>query len=138
MLVATASGGLRSGRQREGRSFCPWPNERGLLTVWFHVPSMVPPLYKTIIGFGEGRIAKNTWVVNRVDSVQIARDHTRLAATVTIRPSRRKIGAEKTQGDGDCKRDESFLSTHGSFLLEQSFQLRSACVLRKHIARPTA
>jgi hypothetical protein len=51
---------------------------------------MVLPLDETIIGFGEGRIAKNTGVVNRINSVQAARDHTRLAPTVAIRPSHRR------------------------------------------------
>jgi hypothetical protein len=78
---------------------------------------MISPLDETIVGFGEGRIAKNTWVENRIDSVQPARDHIRLAATVVIRPSRRRSGAEKAQGDGDCKHDESLLSVHGDFLL---------------------
>jgi hypothetical protein len=77
---------------------------------------MVRRLDETIIGFGEGRIAKNTGVVSRIDSVQAARDHARLAATVAIRPSRRRSGAENAQG-GDCNRDESQLSTHGGFLL---------------------
>src|SRR5260370_25640991 len=99
----------------QGRSFCPWPNECGLYAVWYHVPSMVPPLDETIIGFGEGRIAKNTGVVNRINSVQAARDHIRLAATVAIRPDRRRSGAENAQG-GDCKCNENFLSIHGDLL----------------------
>jgi hypothetical protein len=74
---------------------------------------MVRPLNKTIIGFGEGRIAKNTGVVDRINPVQAARDHTRLAATVAIRPSRRRRGAE---GGDDCERDESQFSTHDGFL----------------------
>jgi hypothetical protein len=79
---------------------------------------MVPPLDKTIIGFGEGRIAKNTGVVDRINSVQVARNHTRLAAAVAIRPSRRRSGAENPQGGGGaCKRDENLPSTHGGFLL---------------------
>jgi hypothetical protein len=41
---------------------------------------MVPPLDETRVGFGEGRIAKNTGVVNRINAVQAARDHTLLAA----------------------------------------------------------
>jgi hypothetical protein len=80
------------------------------------VPSTVSPLDETIIGFGEGRIAKNTGVVNRIDAVQAARDHTRVAATVAIRPNRRRSGAENAQGDGNCD-DESLPSTHGGFLL---------------------
>jgi hypothetical protein len=55
---------------------------------------MVPPLDETIIGFGEGRIAKNTGMVNRINSVQAARDHILLAATVAIRISHRRGGAE--------------------------------------------
>jgi hypothetical protein len=78
---------------------------------------MVPPLDETIISFGEGRIAKNTGVVDRINAVQAARDHTRLAAAVAIRPSRRRSGAENAQGGGDCKRDESLPSIHGGFLL---------------------
>ena len=62
---------------------------------------MVPPLDETIIGFGEDRIAKNTGVVNRINSIQAARDRTRLAATVAIRPNRRRSGAENAQGGGD-------------------------------------
>src|SRR5579862_3331135 len=104
---------------RRGGSFCPWPNERGLSTVWFHMPSMVPPLDEAITGFGEGWIAKNTWVVNRIDSVQAARDHIRLAAAVAIRPSRRRCGAEKAQGDSDRRHDESLVSAHGSLLCYQ-------------------
>jgi hypothetical protein len=77
---------------------------------------MIPPLDETIIGFCKGRIAKNTGVINRIYSVQVARDHARLAATVAIRPSRRRSGAETAQRGGDCKRDESLLCTHGSFL----------------------
>jgi hypothetical protein len=74
---------------------------------------MVRPLDKTIIGFGEGWIAKNTGMVDRINPVQAARDHTRLAATVAIRPSRRRRGAE---GGDDCERDESQFSTHDGFL----------------------
>jgi hypothetical protein len=76
---------------------------------------MVPPLDETIMGLGEGRIAKNPGVVNRIDSVQAARDHTRSAFTVAIaiRPSRGRSGAENAEGGGDCKRDESHPSTHG-------------------------
>ena len=75
---------------------------------------MIPPLDETIMGFGEGRIAKNTWVVNRIDPVQAARDHIRLMATLAIRPRRRSCSAEKAQCDGGSKHDESLLFTHGS------------------------
>jgi hypothetical protein len=78
---------------------------------------MVPPWDEAITGSGEGWIAKNTWVVSRIDSIQAAPDHIRLAAAVAIRPSRRRSGAGKAQGDGDCKHDESPLSTHGSLFL---------------------
>jgi hypothetical protein len=66
-----------------------------------------PRLDETIMLFGEGRIAKNPGVVDRINSVQAARDHTRFAATVAIRPSRGRSGAEYAQGGGDCKCDES-------------------------------
>jgi hypothetical protein len=95
-----------------------WPNESGLSTVWYHVPNMVPPFDETIIGFGEGWIAKNTRVVNRINSVQAARHDTRLAAAVAIRTNRRRSAAENAQG-GDCKRHESHLFTHGFLLLPQ-------------------
>jgi hypothetical protein len=79
---------------------------------------MVPPLDETIIGHGEGRIAKNTGVVNRINSVQAARDNIpTLAATVAAIARSRGSGAEDAQGGGDCKCDESHLSTHGGFLL---------------------
>jgi hypothetical protein len=78
---------------------------------------MVRPLDETVTVFGEGRIAKNSGVVNRINSVQVAWHHTRYAATVAIRPSRGRSGAENAQGGGDCKRDESHLATHGFLLL---------------------
>jgi hypothetical protein len=73
---------------------------------------MVLPSDETIIGFGEGRIAKNTGVVNRINSVQAARDHTRLAATAITRS--RGSRAEDAQGGGNCKRDEGLVSIHGN------------------------
>jgi hypothetical protein len=80
---------------------------------------MVRPLDETITIFGEGRIAKNTGVVNRINSVQAARDHTRFAATVAvaIRPSRGRSGAENAERSGDCNHDEKLVSSHGSLLL---------------------
>ena len=78
---------------------------------------MVPLLDETIIGFGEGRIAKNTGVVDRINSVQAARDHARLAATVAAITRSRGSGAEDAEGGDSCKRDESHFSTHGGFLL---------------------
>jgi len=94
-----------------------WPNECGLSTVWYHVPTMVRTLDETVTVFGEGRIAKNSEVVNRINSVQAAWDHTRLAAAVAIRPSHRRSDTENAQGGGGRKRDESHLSTHGFLLL---------------------
>jgi len=85
---------------------------------------MVPPLDETITSFGKGRIAKKDVGGKKIrgwasgfDSVQAARDHIRLAAAAAIRPSRRRSGAEKAQGDADRKGDESPLSTHGNHLL---------------------
>ena len=48
------------------------------------MPTMVRPLDKTIAVCGEGRIAKNTGVVNRIDPDQTTRDHTRLAVTLGV------------------------------------------------------
>jgi hypothetical protein len=56
---------------------------------------MVPPLDETIIGFGERRIAKNTRVENRIDSVQAARDHIRPAATVVSDPAVAEAASRK-------------------------------------------
>lgn len=80
---------------------------------------MVRPLDEAITVSGEGRIAKNTRVVNWINAVQVARDHTRVAATVAVRPSCGRHGAEHAQGGGDCKCDESRPSTHGILLLSR-------------------
>jgi hypothetical protein len=83
------------------------------VTIGFHVPGMVRPLDKAVIGSGEGGIAENVGMIGWIDSVQAARLHKPAAMMTAIeeRPSRRG-GADNTQGGGDCKHDESFLSTH--------------------------
>src|ERR1700680_1245789 len=83
------------------------------MTVGHHLPSAIPRSDEAKC-VGAGRIAKDIGVINRINSDQTARDHIpTLAATVAIRPSRRRSGAENAQGGGDCKCDESHLSTHG-------------------------
>jgi hypothetical protein len=64
-----------------------------------------------------------------INSTQVAPHHHRPAALVAIAsivaittPATtvhrdRRSAAEKAQSGGDCKRDESLLSTHGGFLL---------------------
>jgi hypothetical protein len=92
---------------------------------------MVRPLDETVTVSGEGRIAENSGVVNRINSVQAAWDHTRYAATVAIRPSQGRSGAENEQGGGDCKRYESHLSTHGFLLLLRDTDSMSGFNARK-------
>src|ERR1700676_1470044 len=87
------------------------------MTVGHHLPSAIPRSDEAK-WVGAGRIAKDIGVINRINSDQTARDHIpTLAATVAIRPSRRRSGAENAQGGGDCKCDESFVSNHGGLLL---------------------
>jgi hypothetical protein len=87
-------------------------------TVGSHLPNAIPRSDEAIC-VGRGGIAENFGVINRINSGQTARDHRPglAASTVAIRPSRRRSSAEKAQGGGDCKCDESHLSTHGGFFL---------------------
>src|ERR1700674_5699229 len=57
-------------------------------------------------------------MVSGINSIQAARHHEPFAfATAVAAISRhRRSGAEDAQGGGDCKRDESFLSTHSDLL----------------------
>jgi hypothetical protein len=84
-------------------------------TVVLHVPRMVPALDETIIGLGDGGIAENVGVVDRINSIQAARHHIS-AALAAIGPSRRRSHAENAHSGDDCKRDENLVSTHGSLL----------------------
>jgi hypothetical protein len=69
---------------------------------------MVRPLDETITIFGEGRIAKNTGVVHRINSVQAAWDHTRLAVTgVVFGP-----GLSRGNRPGDTERDSGKGNQH--------------------------
>jgi hypothetical protein len=79
-------------------------------------------LHKAIFSGCDGWIPENLGVVSRIDPGQTARDHgaanlAAVAAAHVIHRDRRSP-AEKAQGRGDCKYDESPLSVHGSFLLE--------------------
>jgi hypothetical protein len=82
---------------------------------------MVPPLDETIICFGDGGIAEDIGVENRIDSHQAARDH-KPAARAAFGPGC-GYGAENAQGGDDCKRDENPISTHGSLLLSARVSL---------------
>jgi hypothetical protein len=69
---------------------------------------MVRPLDETIILFGEGRIAKNTGVVTRIDPDQATRDHTRLVVTgVVFGP-----GLSRGNRPGDTERDSGKGNQH--------------------------
>ena len=70
---------------------------------------MVRPLDETKTVFGEGRIAKNTGVVSRINSVQAARDHTPYAATLGV-----VFGPGLSRGNrpGDTERDSGKGNQH--------------------------
>jgi hypothetical protein len=87
------------------------------MTVGHHLPSAAPRSHEAIWGGGCG-IAKDFWVMDRINSFQAARYHKpALAAAVAAITRSRRSHAENAQGGGDCKSDESLLSTHGGFLL---------------------
>jgi hypothetical protein len=57
-----------------------------------------------------------------INSTQVAPHHHRPAAIAVIAaihiiPRDRRSAAEKAQGGGDCKCDESLVSIHGGFLV---------------------
>jgi hypothetical protein len=89
------------------------------MTVGHHLPSTIPRFDETIFSGGDGGIAENLGMMGRINSGQAARSHgpTPFVAAVgaVLIPDCRS-GAENAQGGGDCKRDESLLSTHGSSL----------------------
>jgi hypothetical protein len=82
------------------------------------MPSAVPCLDESINCSGEGGIAKNAGMINRIDSVQAARLHKPAALARVFAAGRPSSGrdAENSWGGDDSKRDESHLSTHGGFL----------------------
>src|SRR5216684_4353760 len=88
------------------------------MTIGPHLPSAIPRSDETIC-VGGGGVAKNIGVVSRINSVQAAWHHRPVAIVIAVFAitSRRRSGAEDAQGGGNCKPDESHLSTHGGFLL---------------------
>jgi hypothetical protein len=94
------------------------------MTIGPHVPRAIPRSDETIWR-GDGGIAENLGVDCWINSTQVAPHHHRPAAIaaaiaaittpVIVHRDRRSV-AEKAQGGGDSKRDESLLSTHGNFL----------------------
>jgi hypothetical protein len=75
-------------------------------------------LDETIFSSGNGRIAEYLRMVDRIDPDQTARDDmAAFFSVVAFMPtSRRRSDAENTEGGGDCKCEESFLSIHGDLL----------------------
>jgi hypothetical protein len=91
------------------------------MTVGFYVPSAIPRFDETIFSGGNGGIAENLGMVKWINSVQATRSYRPAAFSAlilhVILAGDRRSGADDTQGGGNCKRDESHLSTHGFLLL---------------------
>ena len=85
------------------------------MTVGLYMPSAIPRLHETKFS-GGGGVAKDLGVISRVNSVQAARPHVSTGVRVAFRQNRRS-GAENA--GGDCKCDESHLSTHGFLQLSR-------------------
>ena len=88
------------------------------VAIRYDVPSAVPRPDETENCSGEGGIAENAGMINRIDSVQAARLHKPAALARVVAAGRPSSGrdAENSWGGDDSKRDESHLSTHGGFL----------------------
>jgi hypothetical protein len=103
-------------------------------TIVLHLPSAIPRSDETKLS-GDGGVAENLGVMNRVNSGQAARRHipAALVALVDVIPGDRRRDAENAQGGGDCKHDEGFLSAHGGLLVRcrsRRLQLRTLSRLR--------
>jgi hypothetical protein len=81
---------------------------RARLPTASHVPSVVSRLDEAI-GFGDGGIAENTGVINRIDAVQAARHH-KPASVVPIILSRQSRGSS-TEDDG-CRESNLRIGQH--------------------------
>jgi hypothetical protein len=81
------------------------------------VPSAIPRLDKTICT-GDGGIAKNFGMVNRINSVQAAGYHIPAAiSAVAMLGCKRRSGAENAQSSSKGKIDEGFVCDHGDLPL---------------------
>jgi hypothetical protein len=63
-------------------------------TVFFHLPRAIPRSDEAINFSGDGRIAKNIGMINRINSHQAARDHKSALAPIIVPCPSRRSGAE--------------------------------------------
>jgi hypothetical protein len=109
------------------------------MTIGPHLPSTIPRSDEAK-RVGGGGIAKNFGVVGWINSVQTAWHYRPALATAVIAIAcRRRSGAQNAQGGGDCRRDESHLSTDGGFLLlphATRMESMALCPRRKRILGP--
>src|ERR1019366_1872804 len=73
--------------------------------VLHHRPSMVPPADESV-GSGDGGIAEDFGVIDRIDALQAARDHVPAPTKIVAERPRRRSATDDNQGAGDCKHGE--------------------------------